>query len=416
MNSRKIQDELNAKRASMAQFFDSKRNDSGELDMSMADVEKARSLNDELTDLGKRYDAAVEMERIEAAIKAQENTPVNRLPYPNTNEASTQSFTVTGDGLQFSGKSLGERFIGSREYKSMLGQHGGNVNYGVEFGDVDVKTTMTTAAGFAPESLRTGVVVPYANRRLRIADLIPQSTTTQAAVKYMEETTFTNAAAERAEGNDLAESALAYTERTSSVRSIGHFIPVTEEQLEDAGAVAGLIDSRLIYMVGLREDYQLINGDGNAPNLRGFLNTSNVMSQARGSDTNADAIYKSVTKIGATGHADADAVIVHPTNWESIRLSKAATTGTYLFGEPADAAPERIWGLNVVVTTAIAAGTALVGSFRGFSHISRRQGIRVEVGMIGDDFKQLIKSIRAVERISLEVYRPTAFCQVTSLT
>ena len=409
--SKRIADELQAKRDAMAAYFDSHRVD-GELKMTMAEVEHARQMNDELTDISKKYDAAVEVERIDAELKAAERIPVNQVPYPGAQTAT--SFTVTN--ALTGQKSLGEMFVNSAEYKRMSGRHGSfSGNYTVEFPDVDVKTTMTTSAGFAPESLRSGIVIPSATRQLRVADLIPQGSTSQAAVKYMRESTFTNAAAERAENAALAESALAYSEVTSSVVSLGTFIPATEEQLDDVQGMQSLINNRLLYMVGLREDGQLLNGDGTGANLTGILATSGIQTQARGSDTNHDAIYKAIVACAATGFADADAVVIHPANWQTIRLTPATGSGVYLWGNPSEAGPERIWGLPVVVTTAIASGKALVGAYRAFSHVSRRQGVAIEVGFINDDFTKLKKSIRAVERISLEVYRPSAFCQVTSL-
>src|SRR5690606_34843391 len=114
--------------------------------------------------------------------------------------------------------------------------------------DVELKTLMETSAGFEPESTRTGRIVEFATRPIQVTDLIPQTTTSQSSVKYMEETTFTNAAAETAEGSAYPEAALQYTERVSIVRKIPVFLPVTDEQLEDEPQVRGLVDNRLMFM------------------------------------------------------------------------------------------------------------------------------------------------------------------------
>jgi HK97 family phage major capsid protein len=195
---------------------------------------------------------------------------------------------------------------------------------------------------------------------------------------------------------------------------LGTFIPVTEEQLDDVDGMQSLINNRLVFMVGLREDSQLLNGDGNAPNLTGILNTASIQTQAKSTDPIPDAVHKAMTKIYVTGDASPDAVVFHPTDWQSVRLLRTAD-GIYIWGSPSEAGPERIWGLSVALSTAISQGTALVGGFRGYSHISRRKGVTVEVGFINDDFQKVKKSIRAVERLSLEVYRPQAFCTVTGL-
>ena len=150
---------------------------------------------------------------------------------------------------------------------------------------------------------RTGRIAEYAYRPVQILDLIPQTTTGQAAVQYMEETTSMNAAAEVAEGGTYAESALALTEMTSNVRKIATFLPVTDEQLEDEPQARGLINNRLPLFVRLRLDGQVVNGNGTAPNLRGFLNVVGIQTQAKATDTAPDAVYKALTKIRVTGRA-----------------------------------------------------------------------------------------------------------------
>ena len=413
MSIRKMAEEIAAKRQALAEVF-SKHTVNGELDMPMNVVEDVRAKNAELDDLSKKYEQAQDAERIanenKAALEKLEREPVGDVRFP---VSQGSSFTLTTDAK--GNRTLGEMFAESKEYKSRIGRHvSTSFNYTVELPDVDVKTTLTTSAGYPPQSLRNGVLVPSAQRALRVADLIPQGNTNQNAVKFMQETTFTNNAAERAENAALAESALAYTEVTSPVRSLGTFIPVTEEQLDDVDGIASLINDRLVFMVGLREDSQLLVGDGNAPNLTGILNTANIQTQAKSTDATPDAVYKAMVKIMTTGDAQPDAVVFHPTDWQDVRLLRTAD-GIYIWGSPSDSGPECIWGLPVILTTAITLNTALVGAFRSYAHISRRKGVTVEVGHINDDFQKVKKSIRAVERLSLEVYRPTAFCTVTGV-
>ncbi|MEN3331461.1 MAG: hypothetical protein V7641_826 [Blastocatellia bacterium] len=413
-NVRQMAEELAAKRQALAEIFAKHSNANGEFDMDMAVLEDVDAKNKELNDLAKKYEKLQDAERIanenKAALERLEREPVGDMRFP---VAQGSGFTVSTDAKGT--RTLGELFVASNEYKSRVGRHvSSSYSYTVEFPDADVKTTMTTSGGFPPQVTRTGVLIPSAQRPLRVADLIPQGTTNQNAVKFMKETTFTNNAAERNEGAALAESALAYSEVTSPVQSLGTFLPVTEEQLDDVDGIQSLINDRLVYMVGLREDSQLLNGDGNSPNLTGLLNTASIQTQAKGADPSPDAVYKAMVKVMTVAFATPDAVIFNPTDWQNVRLLRTSD-GLYIWGAPSDSGVERIWGLPVVQTTAISAGTALIGAFRAYSHISRRKGITVEVGYINDDFQKVKKSIRAVERLSLEVYRPQAFATVTGL-
>jgi HK97 family phage major capsid protein len=281
---------------------------------------------------------------------------------------------------------------------------------------VYLKTTMATTAGWAPPTIRTGRFVEDEQRQIQVLDVVPSNTTTAAAVVYMEETTFTNAAAETAEAGTYAESALALTEQTSPVRKIATFIPVTDEQLEDVPQVQGYLNNRLPFMLRQRLDAQIVAGNGTAPNLRGIINVVGVQTQARGTDPVPDAIYKAMVKVRVTGRADPSAIIVHPTDWQNVRLLRTAD-GLYIWGNPSEVGVERMWGLPVVQAEVIgAAGTALVGDFATYYELVFRRGIELKVTDSHQDF--FIKGtqvIRADVRAASVVYRPTAFCQVTGL-
>lgn len=366
---------------------------------SFAIAEHVRKVNDELTDLGKNRDNMLAVQK--AAERAR--------------TAGDAGDGESGDGstenpVPRPRKSLGEMFVASKAYKQRTGPVGPEATI-----DVQLKTLLTTTAGWDPEETRTGRLVEFATRPIQVADLIPQTTTSQSAVQYMEETTFTNAAAEVAEGGTYPEAALALTEQTSIVRKIAVFLPVTDEQLEDEPRVRGYIDNRLPFMIRQRLDSQILIGNGTAPNLRGVLNVVGIQTQAKGADPTPDAIYKAIVKVEVTGQAIANAVVMNPTNWQDVRLLRTAD-GLYIWGNPSDAGPERIWGLRVVRAQAETLGTALVGDFANFIELAVRRGIDVQVSNSHSTFfVEGKQALRADIRAALVVYRPTAFCTVTGL-
>jgi HK97 family phage major capsid protein len=236
-------------------------------------------------------------------------------------------------------------------------------------------------------------------------------------VQYMKETTFTNAAAAVLEGGLKPESALVFASATSPVQKIAHWIPVTEEMLEDFAQTQSIIDARLRLGLALTEEDELLNGGGVAPHLLGFMNLPGLSAAvARGTDSNQDAIFKQIMAIAATVFITPDAIVANPVNWQAIQLTKSAT-GNYLGSGPwAPPQPPVLWGLPVAVTPSIVAGTAMVGGFSSCSQIFRRGGVRVEASNShASFFVNNLVAVRAEERLALAVYREAAFGKVTGL-
>src|SRR5262249_3527123 len=140
-------------------------------------------------------------------------------------------------------------------------------------------TTLTedpaSGGGLVVPDVQPGII-PLPTRKIVVADLLAPGTTTSNAVTFMEETTFTNAAAPVAEGTAKPESALVFTQKTESVRKLAHWLPVTDEILEDVAQLTSYINQRLRLGVQLAEDDQLLNGNGTAPNLLGLLNRTGL--------------------------------------------------------------------------------------------------------------------------------------------
>lgn len=308
-------------------------------------------------------------------------------------------------------KSFGQMYI---EMKEFAESRKNRVNIPAMI-DIGLKTLFQTSAGFAPESVRSGKIVEAVTRPIQVLDLIPSAPIDQAVEKYMEQTTRTHAAAERAEGAAYAESTFVYTEKTSDVRSIGDSIPVTDEQLEDAGQVAGLLDQQLRFGALQRLDGQVLTGNGTAPNLRGINNVVGIQTQALGSDSKIVAFLKALKNIRVTGRANPNGAIFHPNDWLDILLTQNAN-GDFLFGNPFQGpGPQALFGIPVAQSDAQTENTGLVGDFLNFCRLGERKGVEVEIGYVGTQFTEGKKTLRATLRACFTVYRPAAFCQITGI-
>lgn len=409
--------ELEAKQKKLAGVFAEGRGPAGsnsqKIDLDLvtslkgANTEKLaaiRKMNEELDALGKEVDDLAVMDAAE------------------TNLAKSHSVKGGEDVPRFTGdddtgpKGLGDLFVESAAYKahqpgtSWIGTQT-EIKNGLR---PALKTTFSTSAGWAPESLRTGRVVEEALRPIQVIDTIPGGVTGQTAVIYMEETTVTDAAAARSEAGAYAESTLALTEQTSTVRSIGTSLPVTDEQLADEPGIRSYLNMRLPFLVRRKLDTYLLTGSGSAPQLRGLNNLTGVLTQALGGDNVPDAVYKAMVQVRVTGRAMPNVVYIHPTDWQGVRLLRT-DTGIYVWNNPSEAGPMRLWGVNVVETDAQTETTALVGDTANFTQLFMRQNVVIEIGLDTADFTNGIQTVRCGLRAAFVGYRPAAMCVVSGL-
>lgn len=371
-------------------------------------LEKFRALNDEVADLALDIRAAAEVERAEKA--KTETEELRRIPHGG-------GMNHPGDGAEdgdrrVSMKMVALQLVDSEEYKAFSQDRG--TGFSMMFENLDLKALMQTTQGWAPDSDRTGRVVEAATRPIQILDLIPVADTDSNSVTYWEETLRTHSAAETVEGGTYPEDAFELTERTSQVRKIPTSLPVTDEQLEDRSQLRSFLEQRLGFGVRQRLDGQVFNGNGTPPNLEGIINTAGIQTQAKGTDPRFDSVHKAITKVRVTGRSMPNAIVMHSNDWEEVRLTRTAD-GIYIMGNPAVPGPMTLFGLPVALNEAGSAGTALVGDFANWCRLYDRRGLSIQVGYVGDQFKEGKQTIRADLRAAFVVERPAAFCTVTGL-
>jgi HK97 family phage major capsid protein len=324
---------------------------------------------------------------------------------------------------QRNAQTIGERLINSEAFRAAAKSGMKAKNIGLELPDV---------MGFRATLLTTGLtsydrppgIIQLEQQPLTIAQLFAQGETTAPTIRVFKETTYTNAATAVAEEGQKPEATFALSETDFAVRKIAVVGRISDEMLSDYPAVRDYVNSRLGFMVQSKEDSELLNGDGTSNRITGVLNTGSIQTEAAGaSATTVDAIHKAITKVQSVGFFQPDAIVLHPNDWQTLRLTKDSN-GQYLAGGPFTGSygvggytvAGFVWGVPVVTTTAITQGTALVGAFRLGGQIFRRMGLTMEMtNSDASDFVYNRIAIRAETRLTLVVYRPLAFCTVTGI-
>jgi len=343
-------------------------------------------------------------------------------------EAAPEAKSAEADRAEV--KAFGKSIVESAGYKSMLdGQSKGvQIEYKANTIDEGIIPAFSGGAGqggqlVAPQLLPG--IVPLKFQTLTIADLLAQGTTTSSSISYVIEAAFNDTTATVAEKGTKPQLDLTLARRQDNVSKIANVAKVTDEMFQDASQFEAYLSNRMVFGVKRAEETQLLNGNGTSPNLQGLLNrtglATTVTTAAGLTAVKAmEGIFNQITALRATSFVEPDAIVIHPTDWQTIRLGKDSQ-GQYYAGGPFTGAygnggytnVASIWGLKAVITTAIPQGTVFVGGFQECGQVFRRQGITLEMTNSNvDDFVNNLITLRAEERLALAVYRPAGFGKV----
>jgi HK97 family phage major capsid protein len=332
-------------------------------------------------------------------------------------------------GDQFTLSNEFQRRLQSKEFESPLQTHTFAVQMHEGTSLLEWKTLLfgsgaSSGGAFVPNDLQSGVV-DIRQKELNVLDLLPRLQTSSDTIEYVREDTFTNAAAFVAEATGSAltgttglkpEAALAFSLQTSPIRTLAHWLPITNRMLSDAPAMRGYINSRLLLGLVLALEAQVISGDGTGENLTGILNAG-IQTNARGALNEVDAIFNARTQIRTGGKLVPTGVVMNPIDFQQVRLLRenlaSATLGQYLMGPPSVTGPTTIFGMTVVESENIAADRVLVGAFDMGCSLFDREQSAVRVGTVNDQFIRNIQTILAEQRLGFVVWRPSAFVSVS---
>jgi HK97 family phage major capsid protein len=376
--------------------------------------------DDEITDLEAKAAEATELKaKIERAEKSASLMS-------SIGEMKTEGERT--DAAPTAAKSLGEHFV--KTVGKELGEKKGVKGASVTAPEFQVKANTDThvvGSVFGPVLTEVDRTIVQAVRpRLTIADLLGTGTLSGNAISYFVEGALEGAFTTVAEAGAKPQLHIVDpTAVTDALKKIAGWIKVSDEMIEDLDFVMSEINGRLLYELAKFEEAQLLNGNGSGSNLLGLLNRSGVQTEARGNtasgDTAADTIFRAITKVTTGSGLDADGLVIHPSDYQSLRLTKDANGQYYgggffsgAYGNGGISEQPNVWGLRTVVTPAITAGTVLVGAFGQSATVYRKGGVRVEsTNSHASDFTSNLVTIRAEERLALAVRRPVGFVKTT---
>jgi HK97 family phage major capsid protein len=302
--------------------------------------------------------------------------------------------------------SLGSQFTDAKAEELRGMSRGDRVSMEVQASLTSSKTDAPGSAGDLAVPQRDGITL-LPSRRLTIRNLLNVVEASSGSVEYVKQTSRATGAGMVAETDRKPESSMQFGLETVPIRTIAHWVKASRQILEDAPQMRGLIDTDLRYGLAVKEESQLLYGDGTGQNLEGMVPLAKayaptiVVEKANKIDTIGLAILQaSLTDVPPDG------IVIHPADWWAMRLTKDAD-GKYILGDPMAAVQPSLFGLPVVPTQAMEQDDFLVGAF-GAQTLYDRWKARVEAGFENDDFTRNMVTVLGEERIGFAAKHPQA--------
>ncbi|OAM77765.1 phage major capsid protein [Devosia elaeis] len=269
-----------------------------------------------------------------------------------------------------------------------------------------VGTGRSLGTSLVPADRIPGIVTP-AQRELTVRDLIAPGQTAAGSIEYVQETGYTNNAAPVAEGASKPYSDLTFDLKTAPVRTIAHLFKISKQMLDDVSGLISYLDLRGTTGLKLKEEDQLLHGNGTGQNLLGLVPQATLFDDTlrTAGDTRIDTLRRAIQQVRRAEYR-ATGIVMNPDDLADLELTKDAG-GNYIIVDPVEGGQGRVWRLPIVDTTAMAPGEFLVGALATAAQVFDRQQVTFEISTENtDDFERNLATARIEERLALAVYRP----------
>lgn len=305
----------------------------------------------------------------------------------------------------------GQLVVESDQYKNNDGRSMKAVEMKSLFETKDV-SGIVADGGYAVHDMRVPeLFYDPGQRPSHIRDVMNIGQTASNAITFVRETLFTNNAANAPEKGEYGkpQSDFTFEEFSAPVATIAHWVPATRQILSDKPTMLSYVGARLTYGVKVAEDNEILFGTGANSGITGVMVTPGVGAIGPVVTNQIDLLRNAIAQVRASEYP-ATAIILNPADWATIELSRGAVEGMYLWANPANSGPPRLWGLPIIETTAMPVGSFLVGAFGLGAQLWDREQASVRVSEHHEDyFTNNLVVILAEERLALTVYRPQAF-------
>lgn len=315
---------------------------------------------------------------------------------------------------------LKESRIGSEINSNSGANESASVNFGMGVKDI-VDAPGDAAEGITPTE-RIPDISTEPRRTPQVTDLLPVEPVGTGSVDFVQEVATPNDVGSQGnQGDALPQSEYRFEEKTASIETIGHHVPVALQLLDDVERLESVIrrvmDTDLQNKVdrkALLDDGTSGQLDGLVPNSRAYdpnLEAEIVDSGGNATVTDLDRIMVGITQLTRDSFSPTG-IILSSLNWSAIQLIKD-NEGRYVFVQPQSESSPRLFGLPVADTNALPEGSAHIGAYEQAAQIADREESGVQVSTEhADNFTKLRATLRVYVRLQVLVRRPNGLISI----
>lgn len=214
-----------------------------------------------------------------------------------------------------------------------------------------------------------------------------------------------------AEGSDKPETTFKVDAKTGQVKTIATWTKVSEQLFADKSQLINILDNNLTHAVDVTVQNQLISGDGLGENLSGISKAGNFTDYVAGSGEAANTVdlLRNVAFKMRGANIDNLTIVLNWSDWSAL-LGLKSTTNEYLINGILDPVKQTIYGVPVVLSSAMTAGKFAMGNFKMGGIVFDKTAMSLEIDRTGDDFTKNLITIRAERRLGFAVVQPKAIC------
>ncbi len=253
-------------------------------------------------------------------------------------------------------------------------------------GSYDLTNASTSAGVYTRPFMDTQVELP--RRELMLRDLVKEMTTDSDVIWYPKFISRTNNAAVVAEATSESDSSglkpksiFDLEVASETVKTIANWMPISRKALRNAPLIRQTVDDELRANVEEALEDEMIGGDGTGEHFLGIENLPDVTDVAFAGDikttlrkmlTAARKTPAYILSVREPVNRRAIALLLHPDDVEEYDLDQDAEL-RYYTGGPVTLMAPYAWGVPIVQSEAVTAGTAWMADWSVFTLYDREQ-------------------------------------------